>query len=77
MYDTEVGKEPLIAAVKEYGAEIKYDYNIIPGIAIKIPDGKDIHDAIAYFKKVKGVTSVERDHIYHLIDPVKPRLEVM
>ena len=77
MYDPEVGKEPLFAAVKEYGAEIKYDYSIIPGIAIKIPDGKDIHDAIAYFKKVKGVTTVERDHIYHLIDPVKPRLEVM
>ena len=77
MYDPEVGKEPLFAAVKEYGAEIKYDYSIIPGIAIKIPDGTDIHHAIAFFKKVRGVTSVERDHIYHLIDPVKPRLEVM
>ena len=77
MYDPEVGKEPLFAAVKEYGAEIKYDYSIIPGIAIKLPEGKDIHQAISFFKKVKGVTSVERDHIYHLIDPVKPRLEVM
>lgn len=77
MYDPEVGKEPLLAAVKEYGAELKYDYSIIPGIAIKIPDGTDIHHAIAFFKKVKGVTSVERDHIYHLIDPVKPKLEVM
>lgn len=33
--------------------------------------------AIAYFSKVKGVTAVERDHIYHLIDPVRPKLEVM
>jgi hypothetical protein len=77
MYDPEVGKEPLLAAVKEYGAELKYDYSIIPGIAIKIPEGTDIHDAIDFFKKVKGVTSVERDHIYHLIDPVKPKLEIM
>ena len=77
MYDPEVGKEPLFTAVKEYGAELKYDYSIIPGIAIKIPEGTDIHDAIAFFKKVKGVTSVNRDHIYHLIEPVKPRLEVM
>ena len=28
------------------------------------------------FANVKGVTAVERDHIYHLTDPVKPRLEV-
>ena len=39
--------------------------------------GKDIRDAIAFFKKVKGVTSVERDRIIRLTDPVKPRLRVM
>ena len=77
MYDEEIGKEPLLAAVEAYGAELIYDYSIIPGIAIRIPEGKDIHDAIAYFKKVRGVTTVERDHIYHLIDPVQPTLEVM
>ena len=76
-YDTEIGKEPLLAAIKEYKAEILYDYSIITAIAIKIPEGADIHDAIDYFKKVKGVTAVERDHIYHLTDPVKPNLEVM
>lgn len=77
MYDEEIGKEPLLAAVEAYGAELIYDYSIIPGIAIRIPEGKDIHDAIAYFKKVQGVTSVERDHIYHLTDPVQHKLEVM
>ena len=77
MYDEEIGKEPLLSAVEAYGAELIYDYSIIPGIAIRIPDGKDIHDAIAYFKKVRGVTTVERDHIYHLTDPVQPTLEVM
>ena len=77
MYDTEIGKEPLQNAVKQYGAEIIYDYSIIPGMAIRIPEGKDIHEAIEYFKKVKGVVSVERDRIYHLTDPVKAHLEVM
>ena len=77
MYDAEVGKELLLKAIEEYGAKILYDYSIIPGIALEIPDGTDIKDAIAYFKNVKGVTSVERDRIYHLIDPVKPKLEAM
>ena len=45
-------------------------------MAIRIPDGTDIHKAIAWFKNVKGVTSVARDQIYRLTDPVRPRLEV-
>ena len=77
MYDEEIGKKPLLSAVEAYGAELIYDYSIIPGIAIRIPEGKDIRDAINYFKKVQGVTSIERDHIYHLTDPVQPTLEVM
>jgi hypothetical protein len=77
MYDEAVGKEPLLEAIETYGAEVKYDYSLIPGMAIRIPDGKDIHDAITFFRKVRGVTSVERDRIIRLTDPVKPRLEVM
>ena len=77
MYDAEVGKEALMQAVNDYGAELLYDYSIIPGIAIKIPEGKHILEAIDYFNQVQGVTAVERDHIYHLTDPVKPKLEVM
>jgi hypothetical protein len=77
MYDAEVGKEALMQAVKDYGAELLYDYSIIPGIAIKIPEGKHILEAIDNFNQVQGVTAVERDHIYHLTDPVKPRLDVM
>ena len=76
-YDPEIGKEPLLNAISEYKAEILYDYSIITAIAIKIPEGTDIHDAIEYFKKVKGVTAVARDHIYHLTDPVQPKLEAM
>lgn len=74
MYDPEIGKGPLLEAVKSYGAEILYEYSIISGIAIKVPG--NILQAIPFFADVKGVTAVERDHIYHLPTPVKPRLEV-
>ena len=76
MYDQEIGKEPLLKAIKDYKAEIIYDYSIIPGMAIKKPDSKTLEEAMQYFKKVKGVVSVEYDHVYHLTDPVKPRLEI-
>ena len=77
MYDEEIGKEPLLAAIEEYKAEIIYDYSIIPGMAIKIPEGADIHEAMEYFKKVKGVVSVERDQIIRLTDPVQPHPVIM
>ena len=70
MYDPEIGKEPLLSAVQSYGAKIIYEYSIISGIAIKVQG--DILQAIAFFAGVKGVTAVERDHIYHLTDPVLP-----
>lgn len=77
MCDEVTGKELLRKAVKEYGAEIIYDYTIINGMAIRISEGVKIEDAIEYFKKVKGVVSVNRDRINHLVEPVKPRLETM
>jgi hypothetical protein len=77
MYDEKVGKEPLTKAISEYGAEIIYDYSIIPGMAIKIPEGKTLEEAMAFFKKVDGVVSVEKDHIIRLTDPVKPKLEIL
>lgn len=76
MYDQETGKEPLLKAVKEYKAEVIYDYSIIPGMAIKKPDDKTLEETMLYFKKVKGVVSVEYDHVYHLTDPVRPKLEI-
>lgn len=77
MYAEDVGKEPLLQAIKKYKAEIVYDYSIIPGMAVKIPEGTNLEDAIHYFKRVKGVVSVEKDHIIHLTDPVRPKLEIM
>ena len=76
MYDAEVGKDPLLDAVKAYKCEVIYDYNIINGMALKKPESKSLEETMQYFKSVKGVTHVEYDHIIRLTDPVKPRLEM-
>lgn len=76
MYDAEIGKESLLKAIKEYKCEVKYDYGIINGMALKKPNDKSLEETMQYFKKVKGVINVEYDHVYHLTDPVKPRLEI-
>jgi uncharacterized membrane protein YsdA (DUF1294 family) len=76
MYDAEVGKEPLLKAIKDYKCEIVYDYGIINGMALKKPEDKSLEETMQYFKKVKGVTNVEYDHVICLTDPVKPRLEI-
>lgn len=75
MYDAEIGKKPLLKAISEYKCEIIYDYHIIKGMALKKPKGKTLEETMQYFKKVKGVLTVEYDHVYHLTDPVKPKLE--
>ena len=76
MYDADIGKGPLLKAIKDYKCEIKYDYRIINGMALKKPDDKTLDETMQYFKNVKGVTNVEYDHVYRLTDPVKPRFEI-
>lgn len=76
MYDAEIRKAPLLKAIEDYKCEIKYDYSEINGMALKKPDDKTLEETMQYFKNVKGVTSVEYDHVYRLTDPVKPRLEI-
>lgn len=61
MYDGNVGSEPLVKAVGGYGAEIIYRYDNINGMAVQIPDGKDMLDAMKYFREVEGVLSVSID----------------
>ena len=75
MYDEKVGNTPLQKAIKAYGCEVIYDYNIINGMALKKPDDKTLEETMQYFKGVKGVLTVEYDHIIRLTDPIKPRLE--
>ena len=76
MYDAGIGKEPLLEAIKEYKCGIVYDYGSINGMALKKPESKTLEETMQYFKNVKGVLTVEYDHVYHLTDPVKPRLEI-
>ena len=76
MYDAEVGKQPLLDAIKKVKAEVVYDYNIITGMALRKPADRTLEATMDYFRKVKGVVSVEYDHVYRLTDPVKPKLEV-
>ena len=76
MYDEKVGKEHLQKAIKEYKCEIVYDYGMINGMALKKPEDKALEETMQYFRGVKGVLTVEYDHIIRLTDPVKPRLEV-
>lgn len=75
MYDTEVGKTPLLEAIKAYRCDVVYDYKIINGMALKKPDDKSLDETMQYFRGVKGVLSVEYDRINHLVEPVKPHLE--
>lgn len=75
MYDEKTGKEPLLKAIRTYKADIKYDYKLIHGMALKKPDDKTLEEAMQHFRGVKGVTNVDYDHVYRLTDPVKPKLE--
>ena len=68
LYDPLNGKDSLYQAIEEYGATIIYDYKNINGVAIRIPTGTFIGDAIEFFKHVDGVLQVNRDHIYHIDD---------
>ncbi len=75
--DGDEAKAKVREVILAYGAEIKYDYSIICGFAIKIPEGKTIAESMEYFKNVPGIISVERDQIIHLTDPVEPVLEII
>lgn len=63
MYSAETGIAPLLEAAEKYGAEIIYRYENFNGVALVIPEGKDVTEAIRYFKAIEGVISVNRDSI--------------
>lgn len=70
--DSTVGKAPLRRAIEQSGASIIYDYRIVCGMAIRKPDSMTLEQAMAYFGRVEGVISVERDRIHRLVEPVRP-----
>lgn len=61
MYDRAVGNKPLLKAIKKYDAKIIYLYKNFHGAAISVSKNHTETEAINYFKKVKGVLSVEKD----------------
>jgi len=66
MYDSAVGKKPLLREARKMKCEVIYDYSIISGMALHVPDSLDIKAAKARLEKVKGVLQVSFDHICHL-----------
>ena len=65
-YDAQIGSAPLLKAVKTSGASLIYEYKNLNGIAIRPSAKTNIQDAIAYFKKINGVLSVEQDRLLKL-----------
>lgn len=74
MYDKAIGKTPLLEAIRKLKVGIVYDYGIISGMALRKPENLTLEETMQHFRNVKGVVSVEYDHIYRLTDPVKPKL---
>lgn len=74
-YDQKIGREAVLKAIKAIRAEIVYDYHSFAGMALKKPDDKTLEETMDFFRQVKGVLSVEYDHVIHLTDPVRPVLE--
>ena len=62
-FDKKTGSKPLLKAIKKQGCTLLYKYKEFSGVAVKVDEKHDIDQAIADFKKVKGVTSVNKDGI--------------
>jgi len=75
MYDPKVGQEPLLEAIRKWKCEVVYDYHTISGMALKKPEDQSLEATMKHFRQVKGVVTVEYDHIIRLTDPVRPTLE--
>ena len=62
-FDRKTGNKPLLKAIKKQGCTLLYKYKEFSGVAVKVDEKHDVDKAIADFKKVKGVTSVNKDGI--------------
>ncbi len=63
MYNPSSGKQALLKAVADHQATIVHEYNSLNGMAIHLPAGTDMNQAIKDFGQVLGVVSVEKDTI--------------
>ena len=62
-FDKKKGNKPLLKAIKKQGCALLYKYKEFSAVAVKVDEKHDVDKAIANFKKVKGVTSVNKDGI--------------
>ncbi len=60
-YDAEIGKEPLLQAIKEKQGTILYDYKSFNAVATKIPIYKQPNDIPSFFQNISGVLSIQED----------------
>ena len=60
-YDSKTGKKPLLRAVHRKRCKLIYDYKMLSGIAICLPQHADKRQMMQYFHDVKGVLSVQED----------------
>ena len=60
-YDQQTGKKPLLKAVRRMRCKLIYDYKMLSGIAICLPQHADKRQMMQYFKDVKGVLGVQED----------------
>ena len=65
-FDKKTGNKPLLKAIKKQGCTLLYKYKEFSGVAVKVDENQDIDKAIADFRKVKGVVSVNKDGIMQL-----------
>lgn len=65
-FDAQIGNQALLVAIKAYSAEILYEYRSMNGVAIRLPNGTNLDDAIRHFEQVKGVLMVNKDQIMQL-----------
>ena len=65
-FDKKTGYKPLLKAIKKLGCTLLYKYKAFSGVAVKVDEKHDVDKAIADFKKVKGVTSVNKDGIMQI-----------
>ena len=62
-FDKKTGNKPLLKAIKKQGCTLLYKYKEFSGVAVKVDEKHDVDKTISEFRKVKGVTSVNKDGI--------------
>lgn len=66
-YDkSETSTEQILSEGKKWHIELVYDYKSLNGLAVRVPDLKNIEEIKTFYQQRKGVLSVENDQINEL-----------